>query len=115
MVPGAPLGQTEAGLVPVGEGWFVLNARAGRWNARPGRHGLTLTGSTELEAETYSAQLGVNLAVIEPGEPSPMYHWETEQRHGASPDEDTQDTEVVYAHVPSSEPSASCDGWLPSE
>jgi mannose-6-phosphate isomerase-like protein (cupin superfamily) len=64
--------------VPVGPGWFVLNAREARWNSRPGRQGLTFTGSTEWEADTYFPMLGVNMAVLEPGEPNSMYHWETE-------------------------------------
>jgi hypothetical protein len=66
MVPEAKLEQTEAGLVPVGAGWFVLNARDARWNSRPGRQGLTFTGSTEWEADTYFPMLGVNLAVARP-------------------------------------------------
>ena len=79
MVPEAPLEQTEVGLVPAGEGWFVLNARDARWNHRPGRQSLSFTGSTEFEAETYFPQLGVNLFVLAPGEANAMYHWETEQ------------------------------------
>jgi hypothetical protein len=31
MVPEAPLEQTDAGLVPKGEGWFVVNAKEARW------------------------------------------------------------------------------------
>ncbi len=79
MVPEAPLDETESGLVPAGEGWFVLNARDARWNHRPGRQSVSFTGKTEFEAETYFPQLGVNLVVLEPGEPNSMYHWETEQ------------------------------------
>jgi hypothetical protein len=37
MVPEAPLEPTEHGLVPKGNGWFVLNAREARWLERPGR------------------------------------------------------------------------------
>jgi uncharacterized cupin superfamily protein len=78
VVPEAPLEQTEAGLVPAGEGWFVLNARDARWDKRPGRgNKLPFTGSTDAEADAYFPQLGVNLIVIEPGQPSTMYHWET--------------------------------------
>jgi hypothetical protein len=45
MVPEAPLRATEAGLVPDGPGWFVVNARDARWIASPGRgHSLPLTG-----------------------------------------------------------------------
>lgn len=78
MIPEAPLEQTDAGLVPVGPGWFVLNARDGRWNERPGRRGLTFTGSDDWEADWFFPMLGINLAVLEPGEPNSMYHWETE-------------------------------------
>jgi hypothetical protein len=35
--PEAPLARTEDGLVPAGEGWFVLSARESRWwNGREG-------------------------------------------------------------------------------
>jgi uncharacterized cupin superfamily protein len=78
MVPEAPLEKTETGLVPVGAGWFVLNAREARWNHRPGRQSVSFTGSTEWEADTYFPMLGANLAVLGPGEPNSMYHWETE-------------------------------------
>jgi uncharacterized cupin superfamily protein len=40
---------------------------------------VSFTGKTEFEAETYFPQLGVNLAVLQPGEPNAMYHGETEQ------------------------------------
>jgi uncharacterized cupin superfamily protein len=72
------LERTETGLVPAGPGWFVLNARDARWNSRPGRQGVTFTGSSDWEADTLFPMLGVNLAVLEPGEPNSMYHWETE-------------------------------------
>jgi uncharacterized cupin superfamily protein len=78
MVPEAPLEKTDAGLVPVGAGWFVLNARDARWRHRPGRQGLAFTGSTDWEADTLFPQLGVNLAILAPGVPNSMYHWETE-------------------------------------
>lgn len=78
MIPEAPPEQTEFGLVPTGGGWFVLNACEARWNQRPGRAGLPLTGETEFEADTYFPQLGVSLFRLEPGEPNSMYHWETE-------------------------------------
>jgi len=80
MVHEARLAETENGFVPEGEGWFVLNAREARWNHRPGRQSVTFTGKTEFEADTYFPQLGVNLAVPEPGEPNSMYHWETETK-----------------------------------
>jgi uncharacterized cupin superfamily protein len=71
---------TEAGLVPAGGGWFVMNAREARWIERPERGvNLPFTGWTEVEAETYFPQLGIALFVIGPGEPIGMYHWEADQ------------------------------------
>jgi uncharacterized cupin superfamily protein len=80
MVPEAALEQTEAGLAPVGEGWFVLNSREARWRDREGRgNSLPFTGWTDSEAETYFPQVGVQLFVLGPGEPIGMYHWEADQ------------------------------------
>ena len=77
-IPEAPPEETEHGLVGVGGGWFVLNARDARWYHRPGRQSVSFTGRTEYEADTYFPMLGVQLAVLEPGEANSMYHWETE-------------------------------------
>jgi uncharacterized cupin superfamily protein len=74
MVPEAPPEETETGLVPAREGWFVLNAREARWHHAEGR-GARLT----LDGETYFPQIGLNLFVLAPGEPMGMYHWEADQ------------------------------------
>jgi mannose-6-phosphate isomerase-like protein (cupin superfamily) len=80
MVPEAPLEQTDNGLVPAGEGWFVLNARDAPWWDKPGQgHSLPLTGAGELDSEAYFPMLGMSIRVFGPGEPSTTYHWETEQ------------------------------------
>jgi uncharacterized cupin superfamily protein len=80
MVPEAPLEHTHEGQVPAGEGWFVLNARDARWIEREGRgKSLPLTGWTDREAETYFPQVGINVVILEPGEPIGMYHWEADQ------------------------------------
>jgi uncharacterized cupin superfamily protein len=80
MVPEATLEKTEVGLVPRGEGWFVINAREARWRHRGGRgDGLALTGWTDSEAEAYFPQVGINLYVLGPGEPIGVYHWEADQ------------------------------------
>lgn len=80
MVPEAKLEPAEGGgLVPVSEGWFVLNARDARWIHREGRgESLPFTGWSEEEVETYFPQLGVNLFVLGPGEPIGNYHWEAD-------------------------------------
>ena len=64
VVPEAPLEHTEAGLVPRGKGWFVLNAREARWRHREERgERLPFEGRAEF------AQVGVSLYVLAPGEP----------------------------------------------
>jgi uncharacterized cupin superfamily protein len=66
---------TEVGLVPVGDdGWFVLNARDGRWRIWDG-----VGARLSLEGDLDFPQLGVNLLVLAPGEPIGMYHLEREQ------------------------------------
>ena len=73
-VPEAELRQTEHGLVPEGDGWFVLNAREARWleSERLGMY-------CGFEDEPRFAQLGINLNVLGPGQPMSMYHWEADQ------------------------------------
>jgi uncharacterized cupin superfamily protein len=80
MVPEARLEQTDAGLVPVSEGWFVVGARDARWIERPGRgHVLPLTGWSDEEASRYFPQLGLGIVRLAPDEPIGMYHWENDQ------------------------------------
>jgi uncharacterized cupin superfamily protein len=74
MVPEAPLERTEHGLVPKGDGWFVLNAREARWRSAEGRGAIT-----DLEGDTEFSQLGIHVFVLGPGEPMAMYHWEADQ------------------------------------
>jgi uncharacterized cupin superfamily protein len=80
VVPEAKLEDKGAGLVPQTAGWFVLNARDARWFDKPGQgHSVPLTGSDEYEAETFFPMLGMAIRVMNPGEPTTIYHWETEQ------------------------------------
>jgi uncharacterized cupin superfamily protein len=74
MVPEAPLEQTENGLVPKGDGWFVLNARAARW-----WHAERRGAIADFEGDTQFPQLGMHIYVLEPGEAMGMYHWEADQ------------------------------------
>jgi uncharacterized cupin superfamily protein len=73
-VPEAPIEQTDEGLVPAGEGWFVLNAQDARWldSASLGKY-------CGFEGEPGVEQFGINLNVMQPGEPMCMYHWERDQ------------------------------------
>ena len=183
MVRESKLETTEHGLVPQGEGWFVLNMREAEWRHADGR-GAVCIALDDFEGWRGSQQLGVNPFVLQPGEATSMYHWEADQEdflivsgeavlvvegeerplrawdfvhcppntshvivgagndpclviavgarahdgqegslgfpaddvaksHGASVDEDTMDGDVAYASVPSREPTAYRDGWLP--
>ncbi len=75
----AEIVETEHGLVPKGEGWFVLNARQAQWWERPGRGVLCEFEGAGLEGATDFHQLGINLSVLSPGEPMAMYHRENDQ------------------------------------
>ena len=79
MVPEADLVPTERGLVPKGDGWFVLNARETQWWERPGRGALCEFEGAEIEGATDFLQLGINLTLLGPGEPMAMYHREADQ------------------------------------
>jgi uncharacterized cupin superfamily protein len=75
VVQEARLERTDAGLVPRGEGWFVVNAREARW--REGDFG----AFTRFEGEPRFDRIGVNLSLLWPGQPSCMYHGEDEQEN----------------------------------
>jgi uncharacterized cupin superfamily protein len=72
-VPEARLEETEHGLVPAGDGWFVVNAREARWLVDE------LGAWTGFAGEQRFEQVGINLCVLQPGVPMAMYHWENEQ------------------------------------
>jgi uncharacterized cupin superfamily protein len=74
MVPEASLEQTEHGLVPTGEGWYVLNARDARWYHIEGR-----SAFCDLEGDQEFPQVGFNVQVLGPGQAMAMYHWEEDQ------------------------------------
>ena len=78
MVPESELEKTEHGLVPKGEGWFVLNMRDAVWRHVDGR-GAASVIADDFEGERQFEQLGVNPFVLGPGEPMAMYHWEGDQ------------------------------------
>ena len=78
MVPESKLEKTEHGLVPKGEGWFVLNMRDAVWRHVDGR-GAVCVALDDFEGERQVEQLGVNPFVLRPGEAMAMYHWEADQ------------------------------------
>jgi uncharacterized cupin superfamily protein len=73
VVPEAPLEHAGEGRAPRGDGWFVVNARETRWLA--GDFG----AYTRFEGDARFQQLGINIGVLEPGQPACMYHRENEQ------------------------------------
>jgi uncharacterized cupin superfamily protein len=73
MASEAPLERTETGLVPNGEGWFVLNARDAAWHQ--GHFG----AYTRFEGQPRFPQVGINIGVLAPGQPACFYHGEAEQ------------------------------------
>jgi uncharacterized cupin superfamily protein len=79
VVPESELVSTERGLVPRGQGWFVLNARETQWWDRKGRGFLCEFEGAGIEGAADFLQLGINLQRLGPGEPMAMYHWEADQ------------------------------------
>jgi uncharacterized cupin superfamily protein len=78
VVPEAKLEQAEHGLVPEGDGWFVLNLRDAEWRHADGR-GAVCVAVDDFEGWQRDLHFGVNPFVLEPGEPMSMYHWEADQ------------------------------------
>jgi uncharacterized cupin superfamily protein len=73
-VPEAQLVEDQGGLVAKGRGWFVVNAREARWE-----HTDDLGSAVIFEGDERFAQLGINIQVLQPGQPNCMYHGENQQ------------------------------------
>jgi uncharacterized cupin superfamily protein len=74
MVPQARLALTENGLVPQGEGWFVVNAREARW-----WHSVAYGSACYFEGDPEFPELVINVNVLGPGQSKGMYHAENSQ------------------------------------
>jgi uncharacterized cupin superfamily protein len=70
----APLRRTKYGLTTDREGWFVVNAREARW-----RDSGSLGCYCDFEGKRRFPHFGINLNVLEPGQPMSMYHRENAQ------------------------------------
>jgi uncharacterized cupin superfamily protein len=71
----APLAQTDAGLRPEGEGWFIVNLADAAWMTTEG-------GGTWSDLEPPDArfgQFGIGVHVLPPGQKPGFYHWESDQ------------------------------------
>lgn len=67
--------RTEHGLVPEGEGWFVLNARQAVWE----ENDVEGAGVGFESPEHRFPDIGINIIVLAPGQPNCLYHGENEQ------------------------------------
>ena len=72
----ARLRQVDGTLVPEGDGWFVLNAAEAQWWQSE-----ELGAFCPFEGSDRFPGIGVNLNVVEPGQPSCMYHGENSQEN----------------------------------
>jgi len=85
-------------------GWFVLNARDAHWRADP-----TFGAYTRFEGdgEARFEQVGINIGVLQPGQPACLYHTE-----------DNQEGSLVlsgkYAGYPPDDDADFDERWLPS-
>jgi mannose-6-phosphate isomerase-like protein (cupin superfamily) len=88
MVEEAPLEEVDSGLTPVADGWFVVNVREAAWltnkafgarcvfeSDRP-----VLRRRPDLPVHKF-ADVGFTLQVVQPGQPSGMYHAESNQEN----------------------------------
>jgi uncharacterized cupin superfamily protein len=72
----AALKETPGGLEPASEGWFVVNVRDTAWMA----HHAFGSGCVFESRESASfPELGINVSVVEPGQPLCLYHEEAAQ------------------------------------
>jgi uncharacterized cupin superfamily protein len=74
-VPEARLEDSGSGLAPASGGWFVVNVRDAEWWTSKKFGSLC---AFESEASDFT-QLGLNLKVLEPGQPNCLYHSESQQ------------------------------------
>jgi len=75
MVEQAQLVKGEFGMAPESDGWFVVHAQDATWLASDGY-------GTKCNFEGTKGlfdQLGINIRVVEPGQPASLYHSETAQ------------------------------------
>jgi uncharacterized cupin superfamily protein len=75
MVEEARLGETDGGLAPATEGWFVVNVRDGRWVTND-----VLGAAFILEGDDVGfPQVGYTIGILQPGQAGGRYHHESDQ------------------------------------
>jgi uncharacterized cupin superfamily protein len=75
MIGEAKLEPAPSGLLPAGEGWFVVNVRDTAWMTND-RHG---SGCRFENTNLPFPEIGFNLRVLSPGQANGMYHRESHQ------------------------------------
>ena len=74
-MPEAKLEDGGSGLAPTSDGWFVVNVRDAEWWTSQ-----TFGSGCGFESDQAPfRQLGINISVMQPGEPNCLYHSESEQ------------------------------------
>jgi len=74
MVDEARVEDTGNGKTAKSDGWFILNTREAYWR-RSEKFGLVCA----FEGETKFASYGINVRVVQPGQPASLYHSENAQ------------------------------------
>jgi uncharacterized cupin superfamily protein len=75
MVEEARLEETDGGLAPATEGWFVVNVRDGRWMTND-----VLGDAFIVEGEEAGFdQVGYTIGILQPGQAGGRYHHESDQ------------------------------------
>jgi uncharacterized cupin superfamily protein len=72
----ARLSDSGAGLAPDSDGWFVVNVRDAEWWTSRSFGAATIF---ERDGGTPFPQFGINISVLQPGQPMCMYHYEVDQ------------------------------------
>ena len=70
----APLADTGHGLAPEGEGWFIVNVADAR-----GMHTDRFGQACRFEGSARFEEFGINVRVLQPGQPNCLYHRENGQ------------------------------------
>jgi uncharacterized cupin superfamily protein len=79
-VPAARLEDSGSGLAPASDGWFVVNVRDAEWWTSEDTGKQPFGSACEFESQEFEfQQLGFRLWVLDPGEPSGLYHSESDQ------------------------------------
>ena len=74
-MPEAQLKDSGSGLAPADDGWFVVSVREAEWWTSK-----TFGSGCGFENREFEfPQLGINLSVLEPGQPNCLYHSESQQ------------------------------------